>query len=259
MWRLLVLTPAVLMTGCFLVAPRPVAPPSTPVVEDVSYPSGNEVIHGTLMCLPGTPASPAVILVHDDFGPTNWVREQGEALLEDGYVALVVDLYRGDKPANLMDAHILGRGLPDDRALADIRAAVDYLSRRPDVRANSIGIVGFGMGGGYALDAAIADPRLKAVVTCYGRVPTEAATLKGLQAPVLAIFAEQDEGITPQTRDQFQSAMQKAGKRLAGLHVYENCRHGFLDPGAPTPSGTEDDRDTALTQIGYFLEAELPP
>jgi carboxymethylenebutenolidase len=256
MKRFLALLPLVLVLGCFRAQPAP--PPPALLEEKVGYSSGKDQIQGELFHTEDTTPQPALILVHDDFGATDWVREQARNLAES-YVVLVVDLYRGDKPGNLMDAHILGRGLPDERALGDLKAAMDYLSSRPDVKANAIGIIGFGLGGGYALDAAIADPRIKAVVTCYGRVPTEPKTLSTLQAPVLGIFAAGDAGITPDTLKRFETAMTKAGKRLDGLHVFQNCGHGFLDPNAPTPSGTEKDRDDAWEMIETFLEKELQP
>ena len=245
-WPLLL----ILLAGC------PGSVP-TPNPENIRFPSGPDVVQATVHHLPGTPRSPAVVLVHGDFGANDAVFEAGMALAARGIVTMVPDLYRGEKAGDLMDAHIMGRGLPDDRALADLRAAVTYLQSRPDVKPDAIGVIGFDMGGGYAFDLALADPRIKAVVTCYGRVPTEAATLAPLQAPVLAVFAGKDEGITPETREQFQDAMNKAGKRLAGVHVYAGCGHGFLDPKAPTPSGTNADRADAWAKIHAFLDAEL--
>src|SRR5437588_690220 len=83
--------------------------------------------------------------------------------------------------------------------------------------------------GDYALDAARRDSRLRAVVTCYGRLTTDPALLSGLNASVFGVFAGKDLGISPKMIDQFRAAMKKAGKRVAGLKTYPICEHGFLN------------------------------
>ncbi len=246
----------VVLTGC-----APMITKSTaitgPLRETVAYPSGKETVRGVLYHPGGDGPFPAVVFVHGDFGLTDSVKDQAERLARRGYAVLAVDLYRGQTPADLMDAHILSR-LPDDQALADLRAAVDYLTSRRDVRGDRIGILGWDMGGGYALDAALQDSRLRAVVTCYGRLTTDPELLKPLRASVLGIFAGKDEGISADTIERFRAAMAKAGKRVAGIHVYPDCANGFLDPAATGPAEARAD---AWDKIDAYLDAELrkPP
>jgi carboxymethylenebutenolidase len=198
-------------------------------------------------------------MIHGDFGLTDGVKEQAKRLAGRGYVVLAVDLYRGEAIPSLMDAHILSRGLPESRALGDVKAATDYLAGRDDVRGDALGVVGWDSGGGYALDAALKDPRLRAVVVCYGRVPTDAQTLAPLRASVLGIFAGADEGVSPQTIRQFRAAMEKAGKRVAGIHVYPRCDSGFLDPSAPSSARPPpaDAVADAWRRIETYLDDEL--
>ena len=144
---------------------------------------------------------------------------------------------------------------------ADLKAAVNYLASRVDVRKEALGIIGWGLGGGYALDAARQNPRLRAVVVCYGRLTTDARLLGPMKASVLGIFAGKDEGISAETIKQFRTAMRKAGKRLSGIHVYPEQRHGFMDPSDPANSkGTppEAARD-AWDRIETFFARELSP
>jgi carboxymethylenebutenolidase len=241
-----------LLAGC-AARPAPPAVPAPAAVETVSYPSGKDTVHAVLSRPAGAGPFPAVVVIHDDYGLTDWVKERARHLAERGFVALAVDLYRGQGAADLMDAHILSRGLPDDRVQADLKAAVDYLSQRPDVRADAVGVLGWDIGGGYALDAALQDARLRAVVTCYGRPTTDPALLKPLNASVLGIFAGKDEGITPETVARFKAAMQKAGKRVT-IEVYSASGHGFLSPagGAPDPAAAD-----AWDRIDAYLAAEL--
>jgi carboxymethylenebutenolidase len=202
-----------------------------------------------------------MVVVHGDFGLTEGVQEQARRLAGLGYVALAMDLYRGEAVGDLMDAHIMGRGLPDDRVLADLKGAVDYLAGRPDVRSQALGILGCDMGGGYALDAALADRRLHAVVVCYGRLTTDSGLLTPLNASVLGIFADRDEGITPETIRQFVAAMDRAGKHVSGIHVMPNSEPGFMDPSNSTGSGSRaaEARADAWGEIDRYLTGELQP
>ena len=237
----------------------PVAEDAGPSAETVTYRSGDEEIHGFLCHTSDARKHPALLLIHDDFGLTDWVKEQAKRLAQQDYVVLSVDLYRGEVVTNIEDAHIMDRGLPEDRVFRDLKAAVDYLASRHDVNAKALGVVGWGSGGGYALDAAIRDPRLRAVVNCYGRLTTDAKLLAPLKASVFCIFAGKDRGIPPETIEQFRLAMNKADKPIAGLRVYAECAHGFLDPSTWPTAGAppaEDVKD-AWFLIDDYLDKAL--
>jgi carboxymethylenebutenolidase len=228
-------------------------------LETVKFASGDGKATGALARAKPSAPCRALVLVHGDYGLTEPVRAQASRLARRGYVCLAVDLYRGQKVEKLIDAHIMDRGLPEGRALADIRGAVSYLQSHPEVKAEKVGIIGWDMGGGLALDAALADNRIAAVVTCYGRLPTEAETLKTLKASVLGIYAEKDEGNPPETLAAFRKAMAKAGKRLAGLHVLAGCDQGFMLPAADARPGPRDAEATAEAWrlIDAYLDAEV--
>jgi carboxymethylenebutenolidase len=255
---LLAFAPLVLLAGC---STKSVAPVPAVSVEKVTYRSSKDTASGILFYPVSSKPLPALVMVHGDFGLTEWVKEQARRLAGKGYAVLAVDLYRGRVVNDLLDAHIMDRGLPEDQVLADLKAAVDYLAVRPEVQADRLAIIGCDSGGGYALDAAIQDVRLRAAVVCYGRLTTDPALLASLRAPVLGIFAEKDEGISPATIEQFQTAMRKAGKRIAGIHVYPNCPHGFLEPSSSESSGppTTEAIADAWNRIETFLAAELNP
>jgi carboxymethylenebutenolidase len=216
-------------------------------------------VRGLLYRPAGQGPFPALVVIHEDHGLTDWVKEQAKRLCDKGYVVLAVDLYRGQVVTDVLDAHIMDRGLPEDRVLADLKAAVDYLAGRKDVRASALGVIGWGMGGGYALDAAVRDPRLRAAVVCYGRLTTDPALLASLRASVLGIFAGKDEGISPETIDQFRAAMQKAGKRVADTRIYPACGHGFMNPSSPYTSGAPPAEAIAdaWNKLEAYLDAEL--
>jgi carboxymethylenebutenolidase len=249
----------ILLLGCSRTSSKVAVEKVEPATETVTYASGEDKVSGFLCRPPSGGPFPGLMLIHDDFGLTDWVKEQAKRLADQGYVVLAIDLYRGEAVSNLLDAHIMDRGLPEDRVQRDLKAAVDYLASRKDVRASRLGVAGWDMGGGYALDAAIADPRLLAVVTCYGRLTTDPHLLAPLKASVFCVFAGKDKGISPETIEQFRAAMQKADKRIAGMRVYSECAHGFLNPATWPTNGVppyEDVKD-AWERIDDYLDKAL--
>jgi carboxymethylenebutenolidase len=201
---------------------------------------------------------PALVLLHEDHGLTDWELEQARKLAGEAYVVLAVDLYGGRKVDGVMDAHIMSRALPDDAVMSAVKAALDYLEGRPEIRKNRLGVIGWDMGGGYALDIARRDPRIKACIICYGGVVTDAALLAPMHAAVLGIFADKDVGITDETVAAFRKALAKAGKKHE-IKVMSNSPHGFMNP-ANMEAGVQLDPQavqTAWDAILTFLAAEL--
>lgn len=201
---------------------------------------------------------PALLLIHEDHGLTNWEMEQARKLVEDGYLVFAVDLYGGRKVETVMDAHIMSRALPEDQVLPALKTAVDFLAKHPHVRADRIGVIGWDIGGGYALDAARHDSRLKACVDCYGRVVTDAALLSSVQASVLGIFAGKDVGVNEETRSAFRKALDLAGKK-SEFKVFPDSKHGFMNPASPEAGGVPDPQaaQEAWDAIRDFLAREL--
>jgi carboxymethylenebutenolidase len=228
-------------------------------LDGITLRSGKEAVQAHCFRPEGKGPFPALVVLHGDFGLTDWVKKQARRLADKGYVTLAIDLYRGELPKDVEEAHILERALPEERVLRDLKAAADYLAGRTEVRKERLGIIGWDMGGGYALEGAIHDSRFRAVVICYGRLATDSTRLSKLNGSVLGLFAEKDEGISPDTRKRFQDAMRKAGKRLAGLQVFDGVDNGFMNPESPYREGTPSATAVAEAwrRIDAYLAAEL--
>ncbi|HEY7157678.1 MAG TPA: dienelactone hydrolase family protein [Gemmataceae bacterium] len=230
--------------------------------EKVAYSVGKESVEGFL-CRPEKEGKrwPGLLLIHDANGLDSWVKDQAYRQASRGYVVLAVDLYRGETAKDVMEAHILERGLPEDRVRGDLKAAVDYLAGRDDVRDDKLGVAGFGMGGGYALETAVHDGRLRAVVNCYGRLITDPKQLASLRARVFYIYAVKDKGTTGDTIAQFVQAMNKAGKgdQLENMPGFFGCGYGFLDPANWSTYGQPEiiDVEKAWRLIDEFLDRQL--
>jgi len=197
--------------------------------EMVQYPSGNETISGYLALPAGPGRHPGLLVIHEWWGLNDWVKEQTQRFAELGYVALAVDLYRGKSATTPEEAHILMRGLPDDRGLRDLEAAYAYLASRPDVRPTEIGDIGWCMGGGWSIKLAEDQPKLAACVVNYGPLPTDPANIKRIHAPVLGNFGAEDQGIPPASVKEFERAMQAAGKTV-DIKIYDGAGHAFQNP-----------------------------
>jgi len=197
--------------------------------KSVSYKSGDETVTGMLYTPAGKGPFPALIVIHEYWGLNDWVKEQASKFADQGYVALAVDLYRGKVADNPDLAHELMRGLPEDRASRDLRAAFDYLAAQANVKKDRIGSVGWCMGGGYSLDVALLEPTLAADVINYGHLVSDPAELKKINAPILGNFGGQDRGIPPEDVKKFQQALTQLGKKV-DIKIYPDAGHAFENP-----------------------------
>ncbi len=224
-------------------------------VSKCTYKSGDETVTGLLYAPAGKGPFPALIVIHEWWGLNDWVKQQASKFADEGYVALAVDLYRGKVADNPDLAHELMRGLPEDRAVRDLKAAFDFLGAQPNVKKDRIGSIGWCMGGGYSLDTALAEPTLAAAVIHYGHLATDPEQLKKIQAPISGVFGGQDRGITPDDVKKFQQQMEKLGKKIE-IKIYPNAGHAFENPNNKQGYRPEDAADAWQRTI-TFLAATL--
>lgn len=223
--------------------------------KQVSYKSGDETVQSMLYAPKGNGPFPALIVIHEWWGLDDWVKEQASKFADAGYVALAIDLYRGKSTANPEEAHELMRGVPEDRARRDLRAAFDYLNSRKDVKPDRIGSIGWCMGGGYSLDVALEEPKLAADVIHYGHLATDPENLKKINAPVLGIFGAQDKGIPPEDVKKFEQAMKQQGKQIE-IKIYPDAGHAFENPANKDRYRPVDAADAWKLTLG-FLDSNL--
>jgi len=219
--------------------------------QTVSYRSGDETVSGYLALPERGGKHPAIIVIHEFWGLNDWVKEQAQNFAAEGYVALAVDLYRGKVGTTQDEAHILMRGLPDDRGMRDLEAAFTYLASRPDVDAKKIGAIGWCMGGSWSIRLAEDQPKLAAFVVNYGALPTDPATIAKITAPMLGNFGADDGGITPESVHAFEAAMKAAGKN-PDLKLYEGAGHAFQNPNNKAGYRREATEDAGKRITAFF-------
>lgn len=223
--------------------------------KQISYKSGAETVQGTLYTPAGKGPFPALIVIHEWWGLDDWVKEQASKFADAGYVALAIDLYRGKVAKTPDEAHELMRGVPEDRAGRDLRAAFDYLKSQKNVKPDRIGSIGWCMGGGYSLDVALEEPTLAADVIHYGHLATDTETLKKINAPVFGVFAGQDKGITPEDVHKFEAAMKQLDKQIE-VKIYPDAGHAFENP-VNKDRYRPDDAADAWKRTLAFLDSNL--
>jgi carboxymethylenebutenolidase len=232
------------------------AMPAAAAEQTVNFKSGSETISGLLVTPEKEGPFPGVLVIHEWWGLDDWVKGQARALAREGYAALAVDLYRGKVTSKQEEAHQLMSGLAPDRALRDLKAAYTELQSRPEVRKDRIGVIGWCMGGRYAMELATAEPGLGAVVAYYGAPPTDSAAIGRIKAPVLGNFGGEDKGPSPEQVRAFEKAMKAAGK-VVDVKMYEGAGHAFANVNNPWGGYRETAAKDAWSRTVAFLNRHL--
>ena len=217
----------------------------------VTYASGSETVSAYLSAPGGSGKKPGLVVIQEWWGLNDFIKGKADEFAKKGYVAVAPDLYRGKVTKDPDVAHQLMRGLPEDRAMRDLQAAVAYLKSRPDVDTTHIASIGWCMGGGYSLALGLAEP-LSGSVIYYGRLVTDPAKIASLKTPLLGNFGGKDQGIPPESVKEFESKAKAAGKTV-DFKVYPEAGHGF----ASTLERREGDAKDADARADEFLAKVL--
>ena len=230
--------------------------PARAAEQAVMFKSGTDSGSGFLVTPEGAGPHPAVVVIQEWWGLDDWIKDQARALGKEGYVALAVDLYRGKVTSSQEEAHQLMSGLPEDRAVRDLKGAYAFLESRADVKKGRIGAIGWCMGGKYALEMATAVPGLKAVVAYYGAPPTEPAAIARIKAPILGNYGAEDKGPSPEQVKAFEESLKKAGKPI-DVKFYAGAGHAFANPNNPWKGYREEAAKDAWARTSAFFATHL--
>jgi carboxymethylenebutenolidase len=185
--------------------------------------------------------APAMVVIHEIFGMTDWVESVTDEFAAAGYVAIAPDLLSGmgpnggrtkDLPADGVGAAI-GK-LPPDQITADLNAVADYIKKLPACN-GKVCVVGFSWGGGQSFRFATNRRDLSAAFVFYGSGPAPEA-IPNIQAPVYGFYGGADARVNagvPATQ-----AQMKAAGKFFEVATYEGAAHGFMRAGAQ-PDATE--------------------
>jgi len=175
--------------------------------------------------------APVVIVIHEIFGLTDWIRSVTDQLAAEGFIAIAPDLLTGKGPNGGGTASVDRQGavaliqhLAPEEVARRLRAAAAYATALPAAR-NAVGSVGFCWGGSNSFAFATNFADLKGAVVYYGTPPAEEA-MGRLRAPVLGLYGGDDARVTS-TVQPAQQLMTRLGKSYEP-HVFDGAGHGFL-------------------------------
>ena len=194
--------------------------------HDITFPcSTGRPMRAAIAAPGGGKALPGVIVIHEVFGLNHDIRRITARLSNLGYVTLAPDLYdRGlIRPICIAQTMLeLHRG--NGRALEDLEAAYRFLADQPSVDSSRIGVIGFCMGGGFALLYAVRAP-LCVVAPFYGDVPKSADKLRGV-CPVLGSYGGRDRIFASQG-ERLEKLLSELGIEH-DVKIYPQAGHSFM-------------------------------
>lgn len=198
------------------------------VASMVEFPGDGATLMGYLARPAGDGTFPVILVCHENRGLTPHIQDIARRVAKSGYVGLAVDLLgRQGGTASITDENqvstLLG-ALPEGQPVQDFQSGLRYLGTQPFADAARAGMVGFCYGGGVTWRVATKTPELRAAVPFYGPAP-QVADVPGIQAAVLAIYAEQDTRINAGIPE-IEAAMQQNNKTFE-KEIYTGVNHAF--------------------------------
>jgi carboxymethylenebutenolidase len=178
----------------------------------------------------------AVVVIHEIFGLSDWVRSMTDQLAEAGYIAIAPDLLSGAAPGGGGTAE-LGSGdavrkaissLPPDQITADLNAVTEHVSKLPASNGKVV-VTGFCWGGSQTFRFATNNKKMKAALPFYGSGPEEADAIARIACPVYGFYGGNDARVNA-TIPKSTELMKNAGKTYEPV-TYEGAGHGFMRAG----------------------------
>jgi carboxymethylenebutenolidase len=198
--------------------------------------------------------APVVVVIHEIYGLTDWIRGVADQLSRDGFIAVAPDLLDGHGPngggSDSMDRQeVVATIRTLDRMDVNrrLKAAANFGTGLPSAT-DRVGVVGYCWGGSSSFLFAVDDSELDAAVVYYGSSPEAGFELIG--APILGLYGGNDERVNS-TIDRAEVAMSKLNKPFFP-NILEGAGHGFL-----RNQGGQDGANMRATEEAWPLTIEF--
>jgi carboxymethylenebutenolidase len=187
------------------------------------------------LAVPPAGVGPGVLVLHASWGLNDTIKTFCRRLAESGFIAFAPDLYHGKVADTIPDAEVLGNDLDANhiQAEAEVAQASGFLNERVGQADRGLAVIGFSLGGYYALNLAAAHPEhIRSVVLFYGTDGTMGTDFTNSKAEYLGHFAENDEFETQSNVDSLEERLKRAGRPVTFYH-YPGAGHWFFEPDRP--------------------------
>jgi carboxymethylenebutenolidase len=213
---------------------------------------------------------PGIVMIHDVWGLSDHTRDLAGRLASHGFGVLALDAYRRLPKVEISDPASWMRSLSDPQVEADVAEAVAFLQSDPATEGRKVGVVGFCMGGMYAIFSGCGVPGVSAIVPFYGllshehgllfseagldpalkpRAPLDAA--RELQCPVLGFFGAEDDFVPTSDVDELRRRVEATGQS-AELVVYPGAGHAFMNDTRPDAYRPEAAADAWQRMVAFL-------
>jgi carboxymethylenebutenolidase len=205
---------------------------TAPVVSEIELPDvegGSKDLHGVLARPAGDGPWPAVVMVHEAFGLTPVMRKQAIRMAQAGFLVLMPDLFADGGTRKCLIPTFRAISAGQGRIFVDVENARKTLLARDDCNGR-IGVLGFCMGGGFALMAA-SGHGFDASSANYGRLPSDLDSAFEHSCPVIGSYGGKDRTMPKDSATKLEIALTRKDVPH-DVHVYPEAGHAFLNPEA---------------------------
>ena len=200
-------------------------------IPGAQSPTGGKPVKAYIVFPETKEKAPVVIVIHEIFGLSEWIRSVADQLAADGFIAIAPDFLSGKGEGGggsetFKDRTALTnaiRGLKAEEVNGILNAVADY-GRKLPASNGKYGTVGFCWGGARSFEYAAAQPELGAAVVYYGTSPQ--GGYENIKAPVLGLYGSDDARVNA-TVPPAQEKMKQLNKPYT-VHTYDGAGHGFL-------------------------------
>jgi len=225
--------------------------------EWVDIKSGDRMIKAFVVYPERKNKAPAVLVIQEIFGLTDWLRSMCDELAENGVIAIAPDFLNGQKFEDADGARKAISAVTQDQIKTVLDVTADYALKIPACN-GTLAVCGFCRGGGWAFMYANMNSKLKAAYSFYGAPPDAPEQVANIPCPVYGFYGENDERVNAGI-PKAEELMKAAGKKYEPV-IYKGAGHGFMRSGEPAdPAVREGDkkaRDEAWARWKKLL-AEL--
>jgi len=204
---------------------------------------------------------PAVIVIHENRGLTDWVRSFADQVAEAGYIAIAPDLLSdfSDEQSRTSDfsssdaARDALYQLDPDQVTADLKQVQDYISSHPATNGKTV-VAGFCWGGSQTFRFATNSDAMEASLVFYGSAPTDEEAVQNISAPVYGFYGENDQRINSGI-PAIESLMNEHEKTYT-YEIYDGAGHAYMRAG-DSPDGSESNvaaRNKSWDRLKRILE-----